>query len=56
MHATSLETIRFDGTAGFKDNGEIYRIYDHSQPQYVGEPSPEIDANWNYIVHGTSRP
>ena len=49
-----METIRFTNAAGVRDDGSIYRIYNPNDPQYVGDPSPEIDANWDHILHGTS--
>lgn len=49
-----LEKHRF--TAALRDhrNGTLYMKSDPSQPQYVGLPTPNIDANWDALTHGES--
>ena len=43
-------------TAGLKynDNQELYRPTYPNQPEYVGEPSPEMDAAWDDLIGGRS--
>lgn len=46
------QTVRFTGTAGFHANGSAFRVIEPGQPQYVGEPSPEMDVAWEALVSG----
>lgn len=51
----SIKAEQVTFTSSLKYNAttkEIYREIDHSQPQYVGTPSPEIDAAWDTLLHG----
>jgi hypothetical protein len=51
-----LEQVRFRGSPQFDSNGYMSRKpYDESTPwpenvTYFGEPSPEIDANWEKLI------
>ncbi|KAI1099047.1 hypothetical protein F4804DRAFT_345812 [Jackrogersella minutella] len=45
--------IKFTGSPEFYENGTLYRSYPKDQPQYVGEPSPEIDKAWNMLLYGS---
>ncbi|KAF2176083.1 hypothetical protein K469DRAFT_755879 [Zopfia rhizophila CBS 207.26] len=47
-----LEKVRFTHSLRAHENGTIYGNIDTNQPQYVGTPSPEIDANWEALVGG----
>lgn len=33
-------------------NKRYYREFDPAAPQYVGEPSPEIDKAWDDLLYG----
>ncbi|KAK1501471.1 hypothetical protein CTAM01_05695 [Colletotrichum tamarilloi] len=46
------ETVRFTGGLHFYKNGTLYREVIEGQPQYVGPPSPEIDAAWKSLLKG----
>ncbi|KAK6592618.1 hypothetical protein H4I96_11849 [Botrytis cinerea] len=48
----SEETVRFTGGLHFHKNGTLYRETIEGEPQYVGEPSPEIDSAWNQLLKG----
>ncbi|RAO68350.1 uncharacterized protein BHQ10_004362 [Talaromyces amestolkiae] len=41
-------------TSAIRDlpNGTLYMAFNTSEPQYVGPPSPEIDAAWNSLLQG----
>lgn len=51
-----LEDVRFSGSPQFYPNGSLmHKHIDESAPwpenlQYFGEPSPEIDANWERLI------
>jgi hypothetical protein len=50
------EQVTFTGSLRYNaTTKEIYREIDLSQPQYVGSPSPEIDAAWDRLLHGEWR-
>jgi hypothetical protein len=61
-HKTDLPDVRpfisyeervFTGKFAYnKETGMVYREVDPSQPQYAGEPSPEIDAAWAELLRG----
>jgi hypothetical protein len=46
-----LHTIRFDATIKFNNSHLAYRP--PTQPAYVGQPSAEIDKNWENLLGGT---
>ncbi|KAK0368115.1 hypothetical protein CLIM01_14532 [Colletotrichum limetticola] len=48
------ETVSFTGGLHFYKNGSLYREIIEGQPQYVGPPSPEIDAAWKNLLKGES--
>jgi hypothetical protein len=33
-------------------NGSIYANIDEEGPRYVGDPSPDVDANWEELIGG----
>ena len=35
---------------------QVERHVDPDEPVYFGEPSPDVDANWDTLLHGTSEP
>jgi hypothetical protein len=47
-----LEKVRFTHSLHADDNGTIYGKFRDDDLHYVGTPSPEIDANWEYLVGG----
>jgi hypothetical protein len=49
-----LEKVRFTHSLHADDNGTIYGKFHDDDLHYVGTPSPEIDANWEYLVGGKS--
>ncbi|THV45576.1 hypothetical protein BGAL_0473g00050 [Botrytis galanthina] len=48
----SEQTVRFTGGLHYHKNGTLYREAIEGEPQYVGSPSPEIDAAWNQLLKG----
>ncbi|TGO16132.1 hypothetical protein BPAE_0517g00030 [Botrytis paeoniae] len=48
----SEQTVRFTGGLHYHKNGTLYRETIEGEPQYVGNPSPEIDAAWNQLLKG----
>lgn len=47
-----LDQRRFTSSLKDHPNGTLYMVSDASQLQYVGLPSPTIDANWDALTHG----
>lgn len=49
----SYEERVFSGKLWYnEETGFLYRDIDAAQPQYFGEPSPEIDAAWSDLLRG----
>jgi hypothetical protein len=49
----SYEERVFSGKLWYnEETGFLYRDIDTAQPQYFGEPSPEIDAAWSDLLRG----
>ncbi|KAL6824666.1 hypothetical protein J3E69DRAFT_367122 [Trichoderma sp. SZMC 28015] len=46
--SAGLHTVRFDATIKFNDSHLAYRP--PTEPAYVGQPSPEIDNNWENLL------
>ncbi|KIX93903.1 uncharacterized protein Z520_10240 [Fonsecaea multimorphosa CBS 102226] len=46
-----LKQVRFTGGLLVTENGTLYRPVDPNEPQYVGEPSPDIDRNWADLLY-----
>lgn len=48
------ELIEYHFTGGIQVNheGKLYREVDPSEPQYAGEPVPEIDKAWDDLLSG----
>ncbi|EAW09065.1 oxidase ustYa family protein [Aspergillus clavatus NRRL 1] len=44
---TFTSPLRYNTTSS-----QLYRDFDASQPQYIGAPSPEIDAAWESLLGG----
>ncbi|KAK2013578.1 hypothetical protein LZ32DRAFT_529941 [Colletotrichum eremochloae] len=47
------EIKTFTGGLYFTENDTLYREIIKGEPQYVGTPSPEIDAAWDRLLNGT---
>ncbi|KAI1109852.1 hypothetical protein F5Y14DRAFT_444397 [Nemania sp. NC0429] len=47
-----LVKVKFKGGLKFDENGTTYRAIDPDAPQYVGEPSPELDRRWKSLIRG----
>jgi hypothetical protein len=51
-----LEQVRFTGSPEFDEHGRMYhKPWDPNTPwpenvRYFGEPSPQIDENWNKLI------
>jgi hypothetical protein len=45
--------VKFTGTVAFHENGTMYRQRPEGQPQYVGQPSEDIDNAWKRLLHGS---
>lgn len=53
VEAIKLEKTIFTSPLCYNaTSNELYREFDPSQPQYVGTPSPEIDAAWESLLGG----
>lgn len=51
----TIETELVTYTSAFTYNatdGSYYRKFDPTEPQYVGNPSPEIDKAWDDLLYG----
>jgi hypothetical protein len=44
--------VRFDGTMGYNDVGELYMSPGPNNVRYVGKPSPEVDQAWAELIGG----
>jgi hypothetical protein len=44
--------VKFTGGLELNETGKLHRIIDPGQPQYVGPPTPEIDAAWDELMLG----
>ncbi|KAJ5689014.1 hypothetical protein N7462_003406 [Penicillium macrosclerotiorum] len=47
-----LHQVQFTGGLELNETGKLHRIIDPEQPQYVGPPTPEIDAAWDELMLG----
>ncbi|KAJ5890475.1 uncharacterized protein N7473_006703 [Penicillium subrubescens] len=45
-----LHQVKFTGGLELNETGKLHRIIDPGQPQYVGPPTPEIDAAWDELM------
>lgn len=50
MPHIELELRRFTSGVLFTPAGEPYRTKYPGKPEYVGPPSPEVDANWEKLI------
>ncbi|KAF2102100.1 hypothetical protein NA57DRAFT_73537 [Rhizodiscina lignyota] len=51
--AIEVERVRFKGSPAFRSDGSVY--VPHPGPiDYVGEPSPELDEQWDKLLHNNS--
>ncbi|KAI0973470.1 hypothetical protein F4678DRAFT_426840, partial [Xylaria arbuscula] len=48
--AIEMERIRFTGGLNIDDNGTLYLVTEPGATQYVGNPTPEIDAAWDALL------
>jgi len=55
---SQIEITRYKylGDLDWDENGTLYRPDTPGATQYVGPPSPEIDAAWEHIIPGTFVP
>ncbi|KAI0964835.1 hypothetical protein F4678DRAFT_367028 [Xylaria arbuscula] len=51
---SSIEVVqvKFTGGLKFDENGTTYRAVEPGVPQYVGEPSDELDRRWRSLIRG----
>ncbi|KAI3342238.1 hypothetical protein F4824DRAFT_195251 [Ustulina deusta] len=47
-----LKKVKFTGGLKFHENGTTYRAIQPGVPQYVGEPSDEMDRRWRSLIRG----
>lgn len=47
-----MEQRRFTGKIVFETDGSEVLVLPTSEPAFVGEPSPAIDAAWDHLVEG----
>ena len=45
-------TTTFSSDLDWDKNGKLQRVSKPGSKKFVGEPSPEIDANWEHITNG----
>ncbi|KAJ5389258.1 uncharacterized protein N7496_000326 [Penicillium cataractarum] len=45
-----LHQVQFTGGLELNETGKLHRIIATGQPQYVGPPTPEIDAAWDELM------
>lgn len=50
---TVTKRIKFTGGLGFNESHQMYRQIDPNILDYVGFPTPEIDAAWAEITEST---
>ncbi|KAI0154554.1 hypothetical protein GGR57DRAFT_466020 [Xylariaceae sp. FL1272] len=53
QHISELIEYRFTGGIQVDHNGSLYREVNPLEPQYAGEPSPEIDKAWEDLLGAT---
>lgn len=47
----NIERVQFDAGLALNDKGELIRTFNvEGFPRYVGEPSDEIDSNWDLLI------
>ncbi|PYH90867.1 hypothetical protein BO71DRAFT_486736 [Aspergillus ellipticus CBS 707.79] len=46
----TTKQVRFTATLQYNASHQLYRPIDPSRPQYVGKPSPELDAAWKNFL------
>lgn len=44
--------VHFTGTPHFADDGKAFLVPDPDQPQYVGDPTLEMDRAWDELIFG----
>ncbi|CEJ81061.1 hypothetical protein VHEMI01211 [[Torrubiella] hemipterigena] len=47
-----MYTTTFSSDLDWDENGILQRVSRPGSKQFVGDPSPEIDANWEHITNG----
>jgi len=48
------KTVHFTAGLRYNDRKELYRPIYSDQPQYVGEPTQELDDAWENLIGGRS--
>lgn len=48
--------VWFTGGLHYTKEGHLYREIIEGEPQYVGAPTPEIDAAWDQLLKGRLEP
>lgn len=51
-HLSELIEYQFTGGIQVDGNGRLYREVNPLEPQYAGDPSPEIDKAWDDLLSG----
>lgn len=51
-HVIDTEEVAFTGGLVYDENGTLYREMDYTQPQYAGQPGPDIDKAWEDLMYG----
>lgn len=51
-HLSELIEYQFTGGIQVNEEGKLYREVNPLEPQYAGEPSPEIDKAWDDLLDG----
>ena len=49
-HISELTEYRFTGGIEVDSQGKLYRKISPTEPQYVGDPTPEIDRAWDDLL------
>lgn len=51
-HVSELIEYQFTGGIQVDHEGKLYREVNPMEPQYAGEPVPEIDTAWEHLLSG----
>jgi hypothetical protein len=46
--------VRFNAGLRYNERHELVRTGNSGQPEYVGDPTPELDAAWDELMGGSS--
>lgn len=50
----TTKRVRFTAGLVYDENRELVRTHHPDQPEFVGTPTPEVDAAWDDLMGGSS--